>query len=590
MIVDTLKLIEKIMKLLNTLSFKPLLFLLSLLVLGSHVVEAHLAWVPGDYYGIPDRDKQIAFYDEFENNDSNWDFGSLYLKERIEDSDFYCETLTSHPYTKRRPVAMNHSGNYEIEIRMRFVNVKGSGLSMTGLTFGRDVRGNEYSFMFSPSRSYRVAKFDRGRSQDLVPLSYGKNINRYSYNTLLVRKVSDKWYFFINEELVSEMVASPLFGNEYGFTVGGNMAVEVDYLKVSEIRTVDNMGPQISLIEPSLKNGETGKFSDHQQIIRGRVYDVSGVDGVVINGYNVTINEEGLFAASLSLRPGLTEIQIEAKDKFENISKEKFYMELVEEPRPAFQPPVATNFANQNAGREQNMAMPGKGKNYLLLIGVNEYTYWNRLHNAVKDCSDLSKVLTSYYQFDQANVITLFNEEATRENILETLESLQDVLNKEDNLVIYYAGHGYYDEQASLGYWVPSNARLNKIPDFIGNSTIHDYLRTINSKHTLLIADACYAGSLFANTRGVVDENNRSRWAFTSGDIEKVWDGQPGQNSPFARCLIRILQSNTKSKLRADELIQIVSDLVARNTAQTPKGDALRNVGDDGGVFTFERR
>lgn len=567
---------------------------MSLLVLGSHVVEAHFSWAPGDYYGIPERDKQNAFYDEFENNDNNWDFGSLYLKERIEDSDFYCETLTSHPYTKRRPVAMNHSGNYEIEIRMRFVNVKGSGLSMTGLTFGRDVRGNEYSFMFSPSRSYRVAKFDRGRSQDLIPLSYGKNINRYSYNTLLVRKVSDKWYFFINEELVSEMAANPLFGNEYGFTIGGNMAVEVDYLKISEIRTVDNMGPQISLIEPNLKNGETGKFTDHQQIIRGRVYDVSGVDGVVINGYNVTINEEGIFAASLSLRSGLTEIQIEAKDKFENSSKEKFFMELVEEPRPAFQPPVATSFSNpgagQNAGQNPNMPPAGNGKNFLLLIGVNEYSYWNRLHNAVKDCSDLSKVLTSYYQFDPANVITLFNEEATRENILETLESLQDVLSKEDNLVIYYAGHGFYDEQASLGYWVPVNARLNKVPDFIGNSTIHDYLRTINSKHTLLIADACYAGSLFANSRGVIDENNRSRWAFTSGDIEKVWDGQPGQNSPFARCLIRILQSNTKSKLRADELIQVVSDLVSRNTAQTPKGDALRNVGDDGGVFTFERR
>lgn len=578
------------MKLLNTSFFNPLVFLIPLLVLGSHVAQAR-SWTPEDYYGIPARDKQVAFFDEFENNENNWDLGSLYLKERIQDSDFYCETRTSHPYTKRRPVAMNHSGNYEIEIRMRFVNVKASGLNMTGLTFGRDVRGNEYDFFFSPSRSYRISRFDRGRTKDLTPLSYHKNINRYSYNTLMVRKVSDKWYFFINEELVSEMPAGTLFGNEYGFTIGGNMAVEVDYLKVSEIRTVDNMGPQITLMEPNLKSGETGKFSDRQQIIRGRVYDVSGVDGVLINGYNVTINDEGVFAASLNLKPGLTEIEIKAKDKFENVAAEKFYMELVNDPRPAYTPPVAMSYSRPGSESTRPASTgTSRGKNYLLLIGVNEYSYWNRLHNAVKDCRDLASILTAYYQFDATNVITLFNDEATRENILETFESLQEKLTTDDNLLIYYAGHGYYDDQASLGYWVPVNARLNKIPDFIRNSTIHDYLRTINSKNTLLIADACYAGSLFANSRGVINENNPSRWAFTSGDIEKVWDGQPGQNSPFARYLIRILRNNTKTRLRADELVEIVSDLVQRNTAQSPKGSPLRNVGDEGGVFVFERK
>ena len=87
-----------------------------------------------------------------------------------------------------------------------------------------------------------------------------------------------------------------------------------------------------------------------------------------------------------------------------------------------------------------------------------------------------------------------------------------------------------------------------------------------------------------------LNANNRSRWAFTSGDIEKVWDGQPGQNSPFARYLIRILRNNTKPSLQANELVNTVRELVQRNTAQTPQGSALKNVGDLGGIFTFERR
>lgn len=231
-----------------------------------------------------------------------------------------------------------------------------------------------------------------------------------------------------------------------------------------------------------------------------------------------------------------------------------------------------------------------EGKNYIVLIGVNEYDYWNPLHNAVRDCNDLSYVLTSKYQFEEADVITLFNNQATRENILELFERLQDKVEENDNLLIYYAGHGYYDSQAGLGYWVPADARLNKVPDFIRNSAIHDYLRTIPSHHTLLIADACYAGSLFSSSRGIINESNKSRWAFTSGDIEKVWDGQPGENSPFARYLIRYLNNNNAQSIRANDMINAVSMIVQRNTSQNPRGDALMNVGDEGGVFILYKK
>ena len=589
------------MKLLNTSCFSRLASLVILLVLGSYTTQAYRTWNPEDYYGIPARDKQVIFFDEFDDNRYNWDMGALYLREKIQDGEFHCETLTTHPYTKRRNINLKGADNYEIEVRIRFVSIKGSKMSMTGLTFGRDLRGNEYNFFFSSEKSVRISKFDKGRTQELLPIKYVKNLSRYSFNTLMVRKVGDKWFFFVNEELIAEMDAKPLFGNDFGFTIGGNMEVEVDYLRVSEIETQDHNGPPITLVEPQLRDGETGQFAQARQIIRGRIHDVSGVSGILINNQSFTVNEDGVFAVSLTLRDQITPITIEAIDRYDNSTFHKFFMEYEPnpQPRPSF-PPVASNeketYQNQSSyygGTENNVVQKPsttKGKNYLLLIGVNDYSNWNRLHNAVKDCKDISYILTHYYQFEEENVITLFDQEATRENILETFESLQETLTDNDNLLIYYAGHGYYDDRASLGYWVPVNARLNKIPDFIRNSTIHDYLRTIETKHTLLIADACYAGSLFSNTRSVLNEDNRSRWAFTSGDIEKVWDGQPGQNSPFARYLIRILRNNTQSTLRADQLIHVVGELVQRNTAQTPKGSALKNVGDLGGVFTFERR
>ncbi|MEM7660371.1 MAG: hypothetical protein AAF399_29970 [Bacteroidota bacterium] len=128
------------------------------------------------------------------------------------------------------------------------------------------------------------------------------------------------------------------------------------------------------------------------------------------------------------------------------------------------------------------------------------------------------------------------------------------------------------------------------MPDFIPNSTIHDYLRVIHTKHTLLFADACYAGSLFSAHRGELELNRPSRWAFTSGDIEKVWDGAPGTNSPFAASLIKYLQYNLKPELPANLLIKGVTDLMAREVEQRPRGNPLRRAGDEGGVFVFRRK
>jgi hypothetical protein len=386
------------------------------------------------------------------------------------------------------------------------------------------------------------------------------------------------------------MEAQPLFGNEFGFTIGGSMAVEVDYIRISEIRTVDNMGPQISLLQPRLGNSKSMQFTERRQIIEGKVYDVSGISALTINGHPITVSSEGTFSASLSLPDGFTSIELIAKDRFENSSRKKFYMEYTDAALPVYSS-AQTNILNRNNSIANDAyPQPEEGKNYLLMIGVNKYTNWNQLHNAVKDCEDIAQTLTTYYQFSEENVVSLFNEDATRENILETLETLQETITEKDNLMIYYAGHGYYDDFSTLGYWVPVDARLNKIPDFIRNSTIHDYLRTIGSRHTFLVADACYAGSLFATSRGVLNEDSRSRWAFTSGDIEKVWDGQPGQNSPFARYLIRYLRENTKDKLPANELIDMVGTMVQRNTAQTPQGNPLKLAGDDGGIFTFRRK
>lgn len=558
-----------------------------LLLLLPPTLWAQRSWEPQAYNGISETDKRVRFIDEFVDNHHQWDLGSLYLDEEILNGEFRCVSHSSHNYTKHLPVELDGARNFEIELNIRFV--KGVNVqSQIGLTFGRDEQGNEFNFVYTPNLEYRLYRFENGQAYDLVGWSDHPALRlRHGYNRLLLRQVGERWYLFLNRRLVQELPAQPLFGNRMGFTLGGNMEVEVDFIRVSEIMPPDTEGPVITMLQPTLDNpGEELLLSEARQIIRGQVEDLSGVQEVTINGRRITVSPEGIFTASILLPEGRTNIEIEARDPYDHLSRVRLVMNYVD---TYYQTPPQSSTEALTAN--QAPTDPSRrGNNYILLIGVNQYVSWNPLHNAVKDCRDIAETLTRYYQFEADKVISLFNENATRENILETLEGLQDMITPEDNLLIYYAGHGYYDEFSELGYWVPVDARLNKIPDFIRNSTIHDYLRTIDSKHTLLIADACYAGSLFATYRGQLDFNAKSRWAFTSGDIEKVWDGQPGQNSPFARYLISYLKSNTRAKLPANELIESVGALVQRNTAQTPQGSPLRRAGDNGGVFVFYRK
>ncbi len=558
--------------------YVPCRYMLTILVcfLFINIGMAQSNWIPTRYYGIPDDEKRVEFVDEFKDNRHNWSLSSHNVNITIDD-DLYCESQTSQAVSRFQLVPINQMGNYEIELRMRFV--RGNSGNATGLTFGRDVRGSAYHFLFMPKGSrYKIYKQDRsgrGEGQNIQSWQTSEQLQHtYAGNTLTVRKVGDQWYFFINQELVTQKPAQRLYGSDFGFRIGGNMSIEVDYLKVSEIRTIDKEGPILSLLQPRLNGSQMMSFDESKQIIKGQVSDASGISEVLINDTPISIDTEGTFTASVVLPHGPTRIEIVARDAYRNMTRESFYMQYY--PEPPREEISSINYY--------------EGKNYLLLIGVNEYDYWTNLHNAVKDCSDLEKELTSHYQFEEENVTSLLNEKATRENILEAFEDLQEKITDKDNLLIYYAGHGYYDNQSTRGYWVPSDARLSKIADFIRNSTIHDYIKSIDSHHTFLIADACYAGSLFSESRGVINEKARSRWAFTSGDIEKVWDGQPGQNSPFARYLLRSLHENRSSRLRADRLIEEVKEVVKRNTAQTPIGNALQNVGDEGGIFFFVRR
>ena len=107
------------------------------------------------------------------------------------------------------------------------------------------------------------------------------------------------------------------------------------------------------------------------------------------------------------------------------------------------------------------------------------------------------------------------------------------------------------------------------------------------------MADACFSGALFADSRRGYSENVekfKSRWGLASGRLETVSDGKIGSNSPFAKRVIQFLNDNTKQKFAISELIQYVKTQVAEETNQTPIGNPLKALGDEGGELVFYKK
>ncbi|MBL4755723.1 MAG: caspase family protein [Flavobacteriales bacterium] len=240
------------------------------------------------------------------------------------------------------------------------------------------------------------------------------------------------------------------------------------------------------------------------------------------------------------------------------------------------------------------------GKYYALIIGIDQYTgVWTQLKNAVNDASEIENTLKSHYKFDEFH--TLYNADATRSSIMKKLEWLVEHVQENDNVFIYYSGHGEFKKSMNKGYWVPSDAKTKSISEYISNSDIQTFLSSIKSKHTLLVSDACFSGDIFrGSTVSVPFADSEkyyekvyglvSRQAITSGGIEPVMDGGRDNHSVFAYYFLKVLKNNNKKYLDGSQLYEGLKIPVINNSDQSPNFNPIKNTGDEGGQFIFIRK
>jgi hypothetical protein len=234
-------------------------------------------------------------------------------------------------------------------------------------------------------------------------------------------------------------------------------------------------------------------------------------------------------------------------------------------------------------------------KYHALIIGVSSYQFSNaglpNLDMPVKDAETLATILTSRYAFAPEDVKVLKNP--TREEIINHFDHLAETVTERDNLLVFYAGHGYYDKPKDFGYWLPSDAKTASRSAWIANSTIKDYMSAIKSKHTLLITDACFSGSIF-KTRSVEAAilkrfhemyKDKSRKAMTSGNLTEVPD-----KSVFVKFLLKTLEENNEVFLPSSTLFSRIYEPILNNAATVPQIGVIQGAGDEGGDFIFIKK
>lgn len=231
---------------------------------------------------------------------------------------------------------------------------------------------------------------------------------------------------------------------------------------------------------------------------------------------------------------------------------------------------------------------------YALLIAVNDYadTSIGNLDEPIKDAENLRSILIQQYSFEPENVKVLKNP--SRERIIETLDELSQEISVEDNLLVFYAGHGVWSKQLNQGYWLPTDAKKKSKSRWLSNSTLRDYLGGIPAKHTLLISDACFSGGILKE-RAVFEDGKAllqlhkldSRKAMTSGTLTTVPD-----KSVFMKYLLKNLETNDRPMISAEELFRNFKIAVINNSpnGQVPQYGPITQTGDEGGDFIFAKR
>lgn len=214
---------------------------------------------------------------------------------------------------------------------------------------------------------------------------------------------------------------------------------------------------------------------------------------------------------------------------------------------------------------------------HALLFATNIYDSFSELVNPVLDARTIGDELS-----DNFGVIT---EVVINSTLTQTVEKIREYASRKyepnENLIIFFAGHGVYDEVFREGYVISRDSRADDISktSYLSHSNLRTIVNNINCEHIFLIMDVCFGGTIdphlaTSSHRGAMEMyadipkeefidrkmKYKTRLYLTSGGKEYVPDGRQGYHSPFARRFLESLRKygGEDGVLTTSEILQYV--------------------------------
>jgi hypothetical protein len=290
------------------------------------------------------------------------------------------------------------------------------------------------------------------------------------------------------------------------------------------------------------------------------VFDADGVSSVTIDGTKAVRQDGGdLWRTRLSADPA----------RLDDASQYTLSIQAVD--RTGVEGRLEVKVASQG---EDGRAVGRQGRDYALLIGLDHYDHWTDLANPLGDVEEIAAVLREQYGFDPDDVWVV--ADPTRRELNARLGDLKRRgFGSEDQLLVFIAGHGHYDEEWGRSFLVVNDspsaedaARHDDYSGFVEQSVLVQKIVQLGAEHVLITLDTCFGGAYFPDKQGSgnrggsrtykkknVDQVVRdglqhpSQMWMTSGGKEFVPDGFKGKHPPFAYRLLEVLGETRPGQL-----------------------------------------
>ncbi|OGU48481.1 MAG: hypothetical protein A2000_09625 [Ignavibacteria bacterium GWB2_36_8] len=284
----------------------------------------------------------------------------------------------------------------------------------------------------------------------------------------------------------------------------------------------------ISFSNPDIKDNAIIRSSGNEFLLSGSIKEGQAIKSLLINNERIIIGDDLTFSQNIHLNNG--ENQITVKTVYKNNLLGKISFNII------FESPTTRT-------------------DYALMFATDNYTSFPDLANPIFDAETIEGELKENYNFK-----TQLVKNPKIDTIFAQLR-LYGTKNygKEDQLMIFFAGHGIFDDIYGEGYLMATDTRNDDVgkKSYLAHSYLQRIVNNIPCEHILLVIDACFSGTFDQRIawRGedeIIKKSEewiknklslKTRKYITSGGKDYVSDGIKGHHSPFVRKMLEALRS-----------------------------------------------